>query len=249
MGKKYDIEITGNRNLSEFDRAIIEAHEKGESILSLHTEFETFDPISGDVPYFDLVNVARRARELLRERSKQEIQYSVMIAEDATSRALIHFDRLPDGVTGQQLDETLGLTDEFRPRLLYRRRDLIDIRKLQDLADAKWYEIFAALALAYVARAINTGAGSSMEAMESIGYAESLALKSKANVASKAADTHWKAEAIDYAQKHDSYTASGIATKFVKKFSGEMTEVRGKPYSEDTVAKWIRSFRKSGRTK
>lgn len=249
LGKKYDNEISGDRNLSDFDGEIIEAHEKGESILSLHTEFETFDPIVGDVPHFDLANVTRRARKLLQDRSRQEIQYAVMVAEDATSRALIDPGQISDHLTPQELGEKLGLTDEFRPRLLFRRRNLIDIRNLEDLPKAKWYEIFAALALAYVARSVNRGISASMEAMESIGYAESLALKSKANKASKTADSHWRAKAIDYAQMHDSYTASGTAKKFVMKFSGEMIKDRCKPYSEATVAKWIRSFRKSSRTK
>ena len=244
MGKKYDIEIAGDRNLSDFDRAIIEAHEKGESILSLHSEFDRFDPLVGDVPHFELANVTRRARDLLQNRTKQAIGYAVMIAEDATSRALIDFNHLPAGVTAQQLGETLGLSDEFRPRLLYRRRGLIEIRKLQDLPDAKWYEIFAALALAYVARAVNSGSSTSMEAMESLNYAEALASTSRANQASKVIGRKWKALLQDFVTARPDQSAPRIARAFLRDFGDDMRNDRLSAYSELTIKRWVRTLRK-----
>ena len=175
---------------------------------------------------------------------RQEIQYAVIVAEDATSRALIDPGQISYHLTSQELGEKLGLTDEFRPGLLFRRRNLIDIRNLEDLPKAKWYEIFAALALAYVARSVNRGSGVSMEAMDSLGYAESLALISRANKASKSTGEKWKALLAEFVADRPNHSAPRIAKAFLSQFAADMEKDRPTSYSILVLTRWVRQLRK-----
>ena len=234
-------ETTENSELTELGRKVIETYEAGQVILSLHLEFEKFSPLDTPVTDFPHSAYARQAREILSARNREEVRYAVMIAEWAVQSRLAGQIQTPSSRSVRDWIDKVGMIDETLPRILQRRRTLFDIRQLEDLHKAKWQEIYAALTLAYVARAINKGLTTSAEAAEAIQIALSFVERSKS---AKHKDAEWRELAICYSVGKEDMSAKKIADGYLEYYKDKIKQNRKNMLRPRTVADWIRKARR-----
>lgn len=231
-------------DLSVTERQLIDALTDGKWVMSLHREFERFDPLTTPVTDFPLAGYARQAREILANRNTQEVGYAVMVAEWAVQTSFpLEFANMKDDGPDTWADK-VGHLDETLPRILQRRRALIDITKLKDLSNAKWQEIFAALGMAYVAKAVNNGLSTSGEAAEAIQIALEFHGRSRS---ARRKDLEWRELLYRYADGKEDMSATKIAEGYVKYYEERILRDRKKMFPERTVASWVRKARKDGR--
>ena len=220
----------------------IEAWKAGELFLELYREFDRFDVKNTPVLIAPLSAYAREARKILSDRSKEQIEYACMLAEWTVHAPLDEIIAEQRGEDTELFIELSGNDDETFPRLLQRRQGLIDLYCIEDLKRARWQEMYAATTLAYVARAINCGETSSMEAAEA--YQIALSFVQRSDSASKR-HSRWKEKALRYADGKEDISAEKIAGYFLDYFEDEIKKSRnGKLFAQRTVADWIRDSRK-----
>ena len=226
--------------LPESVEEALKAWQQGEVYLSLYREFDRFDSKNTPVLIAPLSAYARQAREILKDRTRKEIEYAAMIAEWVVEAPLEKLLEVDDPELKPLITEMIGESDETLPRLLQRRQRIAILHGVKDLRKARWQEIFAALALVYVARAISTGDSASMEAAEAIQIALSLAQRSDS--ASKRG-AYWRKKAISYAKGKEDMSANEIATGFLDYYTEKIEESRERTFTHRTVADWIRKDR------
>ncbi len=135
------------------------------AMLSLNQVFESFDPKDGEVKDLSLNGYAQRARGILEKRSSREIRGAVMIAEWMVQQRI--------NVPPEDLPRFSGRLSDSLPRILRRRISYFDIEGIDDPADVTWPEIFAAIAIAYVAlNESNPQPDRVMAAVEAVSIAE-----------------------------------------------------------------------------
>ena len=133
----------------------IQAAMRGQPVLTLPSEFDLFDPISGEVPY-ELRNIARRARMLLEEADRDQILAAVTFAELVTTAPLVDLEHPNLDLEDAEKAACSGDLDQLRPTTLFRRIPLVDETRMKP-SELSWSVVFASLALAYVARSVNSG--------------------------------------------------------------------------------------------
>ena len=149
--------------------ALIEAIQSGGVMLSLNQIFESFHPKEGEVQDFWLRGVADRARDIVSNRSAEEIREAVMLAEWMVQQ------RLSFRVTPEAFAKMVGAPNESLAHILLRRMAFFDINGVEDPRDVTWPEIFASISLVYVALGESgKKTEQAMAAVEAICIAETL---------------------------------------------------------------------------
>lgn len=223
-------------------KSCLEQWRAGEVSLSLFREFEYFDPTNTPVLFAPFTAYVREARTILANRTSEEIEYACMLAEWvvlAPIDELIEADKNADAAL---LAELHGHEDETYPRLMQRRQSVLKIAGIPDLRRARWQELYAAMCLAYVARATRCGESSSMEAAEAIQIALAAAQRSKSAAIRYRA---WRDKALRYAEGKEDMSANEIATGFLEYYEDELRAKFGDELlAHRTIADWIRESRK-----
>ena len=219
---------------------ILRAYDAGQWVGSLHREFETFEPFDTPVTEYPLCGYARNAREILSGRDAEDVRYLVMFAQWAVQSDPIGQITMLADQDFEKWAELIGRSNETLPQILRRRRSTVKIGELDLRPHAKWQEVFAALCLAYIGRAINKGTFSSMEAAECSQIALSYSERSSS---AKHKSDYWQGKAVRYAAAKDGISASQLAKDFICQNRNEMLKDRGRAYSQRTVAGWISKHR------
>lgn len=103
------------------------AWKKGDVPLTLFREFNFFDPKHAPVLYAPFTAYVREAREILSERSTEEIEYACMLAEWAVLAPVERIIEEQRGTDTALLAEMTGHVDETAPRLLQRRQKVLNL--------------------------------------------------------------------------------------------------------------------------
>lgn len=225
-------------DLPEDEQKALRAAIDGNPILTLPAEFDHFDPVTDEVPIYELRNVARRARVLLGDTNQEQIRSAVEFAEIVTSQALIDATDDPRPLPDKDAAAFTGSLDELRPTALFRRKEFLDRSNLKPPAGMTWFKVFASLALAYVARSINTGVNHGIEAADALAKAEVLSNKSRAG-RTKPIDDHFIRLLDEYIHANPGLSGSEYARRFTPLHSQEMRNRHGREYDERTVAKCV----------
>lgn len=224
----------------------LEGWQDGEVRLTLFREFELFDVKTTPVLYAPLSAHAREARNILADRIRQEIKYARMLVEWVAAAPLEDIIGSETPESKALLAEMTGYSDETLPRRIQRRQRLIDLQSAEPLPNARWQDLYAALALAFVARAVTWGHETSIEAAEAIQIALSFSQRSKS---ASNRSSSWKEQAIRFDSTRQHLSAEQVAGMFLKKHDSLIRADRnGKSVAKRTVVGWIRNARKSNET-
>ena len=232
-------------DLPENEQIALRAAIDGNPILTLPAEFDHFDPLTDEVPIYELRNIARRARALLGDTNQDQIRCAVEFAENATSKPLIEIKSLDPPLSEDETVELFGNSDDPRPIALFRRQAFIDRSNLKPPAVLPWFAVFASLALAYVARSVNTGVTHGIEATEALSIANHFVAKRKAGKASKRTDNQFKQILTQIISDQPGLSGNKYARRLIKSHSNEMINLHGKVYGVRIVADWARSILKA----
>lgn len=230
-------------DLPEGVQMALRAAMDGAPKLTLPAEFDRFDPISDDVPVYELRDVARRARAMLKDAGPDRIRRAVEFAEFATAQPLIDFEGLDRPLTDVEAEACGGGLDELRPSALFRRRKLLGKLGIKP-ADLPWYVVFASLSLAYVARSVKNGVNHGIEASDALAKAELLSDKSTA-AKTKPIDAHFKQLLHVFTNENPGLSGDRYARLFIERYGDEMRAKRNRQYGHRIVADWARAILKA----
>ena len=254
--KKTEHQVLTDTQLDDpLSRAMTDAINEGRGFLSLYRVFDEFDPLASSVNEWPLNGVAQRARDIVGDRTLEEIRYAAMWAEWMVQQNL---DQLKNGEGGDPFKYAAPRARfDLLPHILSDRMAAFSITKATDFPNATWPELFAVLALAYIGRwsthrAVQSPIDAVMAATEAIDIAEQLknkddVLTRRAKHGGRSKDQRryepWRRLAVEFWREgsFDSYTDA--ARTFIDEFRDNMAAQsglsRGRPVTTKSVAKWM----------
>jgi len=182
---------------------------------------------------------------LLENTNRDQIRRAVEFAEYATSQALIDLKKLDRPLSDDEAAACSGSLDELRPTALFRRQAFLDRSNLKPPEVLPWFAVFASLALAYVARSVNTGVIHGIEATEALSIAKHFVAKRKAAKASKRTNNQFKEILAQLISDQPGLSGIEYARRLIKSHSNEMINLHGKVYGVRIVADWALSILKA----
>ena len=121
----------------------------------LFTAFHYFDPLKGKIPSlegFPLDSIVKRARHLIKGRSRKEIEYALAsllwMIDQSRTHALVY--QVQAGLLDWDVLDYEERSSLSEPQVLLHHMRGFDITGQPNLKQADWPEYFATLALAYI---------------------------------------------------------------------------------------------------
>lgn len=220
--------------------------------LSLNLVFHEIDPFEHVGRHWALDSIIERARPLVGQYSLERNRGFVMLAEWCVQQDVTRAGLPPEKCTARN-----PLTDPL-PSILADRIDAFAINETEDFATTTWPEIFAALALAYVARSLRahgegrTAYADDQAATDAISIAERLQRAAEDKRARKRrngrkggktrgqnryAPLREAAVALACTGRYPSYKTAAAAF-CTSDYDWEGAGLEGPP-SDETVARWL----------